>query len=220
MSADGSTKPNSTVYVIDDHATQLQMMRQLCGSVGLDVRTYETPGDFLDQLPWDASGCVVADLLMPKMSGLELHEELSRRGFRLPIIVLTGHADAATCRQAFHRGVFDFVEKSANTGELMIVIQRALRYNEQQQAGDEARLESVSRLERVSPREKEVMRLLADGRPLKEIAVELSISVQTASKHRGKLFDKLGVSNEVDLYKLLKQVEEDANRSPDPKTMA
>ncbi|MEM9645890.1 MAG: response regulator [Planctomycetota bacterium] len=203
---------DSTVYLIDDYPDDLLLLRTLCESIGLKVMTFASPTEFLQQADLSNKGCIVVDLMMPQMSGLEFHKEMVNRGSPLPIIVVTGHADAATCRSAFQSGVFDFVEKSFNPHDLVLVIQKALRVSEDTQAESQLRQESIAALERLSPRERDVMRLLSSGKTLKEIGVELNISVQTASKHRSKLFDKLKVGNEVDLLKLLLLVDPDHAR--------
>ena len=204
-------KDSSIVYLIDDYPDDLLLLRKLCESIGLKVRTFASPTEFLAQMDLSCGGCIVVDLMMPQMTGLELHEELIKRKCTIPIIVITGHADAATCRTAFQSGVFDFIEKSFNPHELVQVIQRALRHNENSEQVSRLREESKTSLDTISPRERDVMELLAAGKTLKEIGQELNISVQTASKHRGKLFEKLNVQNEVDLFKLLLTV--DPNRA-------
>lgn len=192
-----------TVYVIDDHPDELLLIRGCCESIGLRVKTYECPLLFLQEITPDSQGCVVADLLMPRMTGLQMHAELRQVGVDLPIIVVTGHADAGTCRTAFNSGVFDFVEKGFRPHDLMEVIQRALDKNRDDFAGRQQRDEFLAKLSSLSPRERDVMYLLSDGKTLKEVATAFEISVQTASKHRGNLFSKLNVANEVDLLKLL-----------------
>lgn len=194
---------DSLVYLIDDYPDDLLLLRRLCESINLKVQTFASPMDFLGKADLKVHGCIVVDLLMPQMSGLELHDEIRRRGSTLPIIVVTGHADAATCRSAFKSGVFDFVEKSFNPHELVQVIRRAVRESEKTERETQVRANSIASLDKLSPREGEVADLLSKGRTLKEIGQVLGISVQTASKHRGRLFEKLQVNNEVDLFKLL-----------------
>ncbi|WP_165701178.1 MULTISPECIES: response regulator transcription factor [Crateriforma] len=202
----------SVVYLIDDYPDDLLLLRKLCESIGLKVRTFASPTEFLQLADLGAKGCIVVDLMMPQMSGLELHRELASRGSSIPIIVVTAHADAATCREAFKSGVFDFIEKSFNPHELVQVIQKALRHSEDTEHVSRIREQSLINLDRISPREREVMELLAAGKTLKEIGQSLGISVQTASKHRGKLFEKLDVQNEVELFKLLLTVNPDRGR--------
>lgn len=195
------------VFLIDDDPNDVLIIRRVCESVGLAVRDFRSPQEFFEGLRPLDHGCVVADLLMPEMTGLQVHTELQRRNCDLPIIVVTGYADAKTCRQALRDGVFDFVEKSFNPHDLLVVIRAAIDHHAQQLKESRIRQEYLRQLEMLSPRESEVMHLLADGRSLKEIAAEFGISVQTASKHRSNLFEKLGVSNEVELLKLLIRID-------------
>ncbi|MCG8650739.1 MAG: response regulator [Pirellulales bacterium] len=191
------------VYLIDDQPEELLLTRHRCEANDLRVETYLSAASFLSEVGNDARGCVVADLLMPEMSGLQLNEELRRRGVQLPMVVLTGYPDTRSCRTAFKSGVFDFVAKSVHWQELIGVIQRALRKNEQESIRQRLRETFLTQLDKLSPREKEVMYLLADGKSLKEIAGMFEISVQTASKHRVRLFHKLDIHNEVTLLKML-----------------
>ena len=191
------------VYVIDDHPQELLLIRRLCESVNLEVQTFESPEDFLQQVDAKSAGCVVVDLLMPQMSGLDVQTRMLALGMTMPIIVVTGHADTGTCRTAFKKGVFDFIEKGFEPHDLLTSIQRALETNQQQREKDSRRGVAMAQLDALTHREVEVMRQLAQGHSLKEIANSGGISVQTASKHRCNIFRKLDVNNEVDLLKLL-----------------
>ena len=191
------------VYVIDDHPEELLLIRRLCESVNLQVDTFDSPEEFLQQVDSRSAGCVVVDLLMPQMSGLDVQERLLALGVKMPIIVVTGHADTGTCRTAFKKGVFDFLEKGFEPHDLLTSIQRALEANDQYRQQESQRDIAMEQLDSLTQREVEVMRQLAQGNSLKEIAGLSGISVQTASKHRCNIFRKLDVNNEVDLLKLL-----------------
>ncbi len=197
----------STVHIIDDDSNDIRLLHRLCQSVGLDVICFESPREFLDRFDPDQNGCVVTDLMMPEMTGLQLYSELRDRGSNIPIIVLTGHADAGTCRSALHDGVFDYVEKSINPHDLLVVIRDAIAHDSKQTEERSLQQRAQLRLQALSPREHEVAQVLARGWSLKEIGSHFNISVQTASKHRAKLFEKLGVANEVELFKLLLRVD-------------
>ena len=191
------------VYVIDDHPDELLLIRRLCESVNLHVDTFDSPEEFLLQVDSRSAGCVVVDLLMPQMSGLDVQERLLALGVKMPIIVVTGHADTGTCRTAFKKGVFDFLEKGFEPHDLLTSIQRALEANDQFRQQESRRDTAMEQLDSLTQREVEIMRQLAHGNSLKEIAGLSGISVQTASKHRCNIFRKLDVNNEVDLLKLL-----------------
>ncbi len=196
-----------TVYMIDDDPNDVVIIRRLCESVGLKVESFISPQEFLMQLRSVESGCIVADLMMPEMTGLQLHAELKDAQAEIPIIVITGHADARTCRTALQNGVFDFVEKSFNPHDLLVVIQSAIEENIKQSTERRIRETAMRQFDNLSKREDEVMKLLVTGLTLKSIAGELGISVQTASKHRIRLFEKLDVHNEVELVKLLMRID-------------
>lgn len=204
------------VYLIDDDPNDITIIRRLCESIGLVVRSYSSPRKFLTEVDATDHGCIVADLLMPEMTGLQLHSELQTAGSDLPIIVVTGHADAGTCRAALHNGVFDFVEKSFNPHDLLVVIRQAIEKDAKQTSERRVRRDFLARLQLLSPREREVMEVLSDGLSLKEIAAQFGISVQTTSKHRSNLFEKLGVNNEVELLKLLYRIDPPTQHSPEP----
>jgi FixJ family two-component response regulator len=193
--------------MIDDDPNDVVILRRLCESVGLKVESFISPQEFLMQLRSVESGCIVADLMMPEMTGLQLHAELKDAQAEIPIIVITGHADARTCRTALQNGVFDFVEKSFNPHDLLVVIQSAIEENIKQSTERRIRETAMRQFDNLSKREDEVMKLLVTGLTLKSIAGELGISVQTASKHRIRLFEKLDVHNEVELVKLLMRID-------------
>lgn len=183
------------------------IIQRLCESVGLKVESFLSPQEFLIQVGPSASGCIVADLMMPEMTGLQLHARLRNSKAASPIIVMTGHADAQTCRTAICNGVFGFVEKSFNPHDLLVVIQTAIEANAKMNSERNLRDLVMQQLDNLSKREDEVMKLLVTGLTLKAIAIALGISVQTASKHRIRLFDKLGVHNEVELVKLTMRID-------------
>ncbi len=220
MTVPPSDAASPVVYLIDDDPNDITIIRRLCESVGLVVRSYASPQKFLADIDATDHGCIVADLLMPEMTGLQLHRELQKAGSELPIVVVTGHADAGTCRAALQNGVFDFVEKSFNPHDLLIVIRNAIDKDAEQSNERRMRRAFLAQLQMLSPREREVMKVLADGLTLKEIAAQFGISVQTASKHRSNLFEKLGVNNEVELLKLLYRVDPPTHSLAGPLTSA
>lgn len=209
-----SNEPDSTVFLIDDHEVELDLMKRWCQRAGLSTEVFDEPNALLDRLDQDTIGCVVADLRMPQISGLELQAEMARRDIAMPVILVTGHGDAENCRAAFQQGVFDFIEKGFDSIQFIDSVERAIRINHRERFRYAIRRESRERLKAISPRENEVVMLLANGIPLKGIAQELKISVQTASKHRSSIFAKLQIDNEVDLYKMLLAAEVDIDQAP------
>jgi two-component system response regulator FixJ len=195
--------PEPTVFLVDDHEVELDLMQRWCQRAGWQTRIFGSPKELLEILDPQTIGCVVADLRMPEISGLELQAELARRELFIPVILVTGHGDAENCRTAFQQGVFDFIEKGFNSIQFVDSVERAIRKNQRERFRYQVRWDARKLLESISKREHEVVLLLANGTPLKGIAQELNISVQTASKHRSSIFSKLNIDNEVDLYKLL-----------------
>lgn len=200
------------VFLVDDHQIELDLMQRWCERGGYDTRTFDRPEELLLSVPGDAFGCVVADLKMPKLNGLELQNELRQRDILLPVILVTGHGDAENCRTAFQQGAFDFIEKGFDATHLLEVIGRAVHRNRRDRFHMRIRQHARRLLATVSPREQEVMRFLSSGMSLKAIAQELGISVQTVSKHRGSIFAKLRIDNEVDLYKTVLAAELDLDQ--------
>ncbi|TWT94963.1 response regulator transcription factor [Neorhodopirellula pilleata] len=198
-----------TVFLIDDHEVELDLMYRWCQRAGLNAEVFDDPNVLLSRLDHETVGCVVADLRMPQISGLELQAEIARRDLMMPVILVTGHGDAENCRAAFQQGVFDFIEKGFDSIQFIESVERAIRKNQRDRFRHSVRREAREILKTVSPRENEVIGLLASGMPLKGIAQVLNISVQTASKHRTSIFTKLEIDNEVDLYKMLLAAEVD-----------
>ncbi len=199
--------PAPLIYLVDDHQVELDLMERWCRQAGLRTRTFESPESLLETLNHDSYGCVVADLRMPRISGLELQAEMTRRELVIPVIMVTGHGDAEICRAAFRQGVFDFIEKGFDSLQFVDAIERAVRQNHRDRFRHQVRQQARELIEQISPRERDVMALLGEGMTLKHIAMELKISVQTASKHRGSIFSKLEIDNEVDLYKIIMAAE-------------
>ena len=137
------------------------------------------------------------------MSGLELQQELVRRGNAPPIIVVTGHADVPVCTTAFRAGAFDFIEKPANHQLLLGRIQRAIEQDAVDRRARGETPEYIARRNLLTPREREVLELIVSGQTLKQIAVTLDISVQTASKHRTRVLEKMQVATDVELARLV-----------------
>jgi two-component system response regulator FixJ len=208
------TGAESTVYLVDDQEVELDLMQRWCQLAGLSTEIFGEPNELLNRVDQETAGCVVADLRMPQISGLELQAEMARREISLPVVLVTGHGDAENCRAAFQQGVFDFIEKGFNSVRFIDAVERAIRKNQRDRFRHSIRRESRELLKMISPREHEVVSLLATGIPLKGIAQALKISVQTASKHRTSIFTKLRIDNEVDLYKILLAAEVSTNEVP------
>ena len=195
--------PDATVFVVDDDAGALRSMRWLLESDGLSVKTYSSAREFLAAYDRGCSGCLVLDLRMPEMGGLELQQELASRGAHPPIIFLSGHGDVPKCAVAMKAGAVDFLEKPADAEALLELVHQNIEKDRKRRAIQASRLEIATRVTRLTPREREVMELLYAGEPMKAIAAKLGISVQTVAKHRTRVLEKMEANGEAELARLL-----------------
>lgn len=190
-----------TVFLVDDDQSLREALTFLLESVNLRVESYASAADFLAVFDRRRPGCLVLDIRMPGMSGLSLQKQLVDLNIRIPVLIITGHGDVPVCIQAFQNGAFAFLEKPVNHQELLDEIHRAVAHDAKQRRHHDDHV--ARRVDSLSPREREVMDLIVAGKPMKQIAVELGISIQTCSKHRIRILDKLAVNNDVELVRLL-----------------
>jgi two-component system response regulator FixJ len=190
-----------TVYVVDDDEGVRESLRPLIESVGLRVETYASASAFLDDYQADTFGCLLLDVRMPGMSGLELQETLATRGISLPVLVITGYADVPTAVRAMKTGALDFIEKPFNKQDLLEKIQRAIARDQQVKEANEERASILARIESLTPREAEVMGRVVAGQANKVIAIELDISKKTVEAHRARVMEKMGVRAVAQLVK-------------------
>ncbi len=199
-SAIGSAVP--TVFVVDDNAAFRESVRWLTASVGLAVELYESADSFLDSIEPDRSGCLVADVRMPGISGLELQKIMRDKGIALPVIIMTAHGDIEMAVRAMKEGAFDFIQKPFNDQVFLDLVQQAI--GEGVKSAD-ARLQQATvraRLELLTPREREVMAMVAEGAINRTIAAKLGISEKTVESHRAKVMEKMEVKSLAELIKL------------------
>jgi two-component system response regulator FixJ len=192
-----------TVFLVDDDQSVRKALKWLIESIEINVETFASADQFLDAFDPECPGCLVVDVRMPGMSGLELQQQLVRRQCRLPVIVITGHGDVPMCVRAFEAGAFAFLEKPVNEQQLLDHIQKAIEEDSRMRQSGGASVELAPRLELLTEREREVMDLMLAGKALKQIASQLGISVPTCSKHRARVLDKTEVANDVELVRLL-----------------
>jgi len=182
------------VHVVDDDAAVRRALVRLLRSEGLEAVAYETAQAVLNAAPSLSSGCILLDLQMPGMDGLELLARLGELGIELPVIVVTGHGDVPTAVRAMKAGAVDFIEKPIDETQLFAAIDAAL--SEKKFAiRDRAVAGATERMAQLSPRERQVLEGIAVGRPSKLIAYDLGISVRTVEVHRAHMLDRLGVRN-------------------------
>ena len=179
-----------TVYVVDDDAGVRQLLERLIQSVGLPVETFASAQDFLRSYDPSKPGCLVLDIRMPGMSGLELQELLSDEQNPIPIIMITGHGEVSTAVRAMRCGAVDFLEKPFSNQDVIDRINWAYKQVEQR-CQDEARIESaVKRFSSLSPREREILDPLIEGKPVRIIAQDLGLSHKTVQAHRTRILSK------------------------------
>ena len=194
------------VFVVDDDAGAQRSLRYLIESDGLPVKCFSSAQEFLDAFDPDAPGCLVVDYRMPGMTGLDLHRQLRNQDATLPVIVITGHGDVATCARAFKAGVLDFLEKPVNDDRLLDRIRAALAADAATRAARRGHATLARLVATLTPREREVMDRLIAGKEMKEIAAEFATSFQTIAKHRAKVLEKLGVDNDVELARRMFEI--------------
>jgi two-component system, LuxR family, response regulator FixJ len=181
-----------TVHVVDDDAAVRRSLERLMESLGFRVVTYETSSAFLEAATNIAPGCVLLDLKMSGMDGLELQALLLERNSALPIVVMTGHGDVQSAVRAMKAGAIDFIEKPFSDDVLLNAIEVALA-NVGRADLDRQTAEASRRIAALTPREREVLTALVMGRPNKAIAFELGISIRTVEVHRARMMERLGV---------------------------
>ena len=191
------------VFVVDDDPAVRESLEVLLQSAGLVSRAYSNAQEFLDERPGDIIGCLIVDIRMPGLSGLELQEELNRRGSRLPLIILTGHGDVPAAVQALKAGAVDFLQKPFNPESLLDLVEKALNRHTRIRDAEARRAEIASRLDTLTPREREVMALIVHGNANKVVALDLGISERTVELHRSRVMKKMRARSLADLTRML-----------------
>lgn len=192
----------SSVFLIDDDPYILDVHAALLRSIGLNVHCFASPMTFLDTNVPLACGCILSDLRMPVMGGLQLHAELLARGIDTPIIFITGHADVETAVEAMRRGAFDYVEKPVHGQQLLDRVNAALEVSRQRHRERLERETREARLALLTGQERKIAQFVLQGMSSREIAEMASLSVRTVENHRSRVMDKLHVSSVVDLVRL------------------
>ena len=197
----GAMTMTATIHVVDDDAEVRESLRFLLEAEGLTVRTYDSGTTLLaTRLP--AAGCILTDFRMPDVDGLQLQAQLAGRGVRLPVIVMTGHADVPTAIGAMKAGAVDFLEKPFAEEQLLEAVERALDRNREVIEADANGAEAVRRIGLLTAREREVLTLLVAGNSNKEIAKALGTSPRTIDVHRARVLQKLEANSVADLVRI------------------
>ena len=191
-----------TVFIVDDDASVRDSLAMLLSTTGLHSRTYASCEEFLDNYTPQQKGCLILDMRLPQMSGLELQKRLMERDLVLPVIMVTAFGDVKTAVEAMKTRIFDFIEKPFEDTEIISSVRSALEYGEEARARHQRREEAVQHLQRLTGREHQVFDLLADGLSNKEIANRLEISPRTVEIHRARVMEKLEVRNLSELIRV------------------
>ncbi|MEX2494522.1 MAG: response regulator transcription factor [Woeseia sp.] len=197
----------ATVFIVDDDASIRHAMQLLLRSVGLSAETFASAGDFLDQYDGSRAGCLILDIRMPGLGGLELQERLLALGSCMPIIFITGHADVPMAVEAMQKGAFDFIQKPFRDQELLERISEAVNVDLRHRSRQESLSEIEARVSRLTSREREVMGLVVAGKPNKVIAFELGTSQRTVEIHRSRVMDKMEARSLAELVRVNLQFE-------------
>jgi two-component system response regulator FixJ len=184
-----------TVFVVDDDPAVRKSLEMLFGSVGLPVRVFGGAQEFLDQYSPAQPGCLVLDVRMSGMSGLELQRHLKEQGIHVPIVIITGHGDVPIAVRAMKDGAVEFLEKPFSKQLLLEHVHAALQRDTERRRESGRQAELQARLATLSERERQVMELVVSGKVSKQIAAELGISKKTVDVHRGRVMQKMQVES-------------------------
>jgi RNA polymerase sigma factor (sigma-70 family) len=204
------TLSKACVFVVDDDQAMRNSLKWLIESVGVRVESFGSADEFLARFEPGRPGCLVLDVRMPGMSGLELIEHLAARNTRVPTVIITGHGDVPMAVRAMKAGAIDFIEKPFNDEALLDAIRRALALEEQQRNEQYEHRELESRLAHLTPREREVMDMVTDGQSNKEIANTLGVSAKTIEAHRARVMEKMQAGSLAELVRMALAVGEGA----------
>lgn len=202
---DAATIDYGTVYVVDDDPSVLKATERLLRSAGLQAAAFDSPTAFLAHCTPRMAGCVLLDLKMPGIDGLELQQALIARGCMLPIIFLSGHGDIPTSVRAVKLGATDFLTKPADASTLLAVIDQALKQNLADRRAASAAASERSRYESLTPREREVLALVVQGMLNKQIAAHIGTVEKTVKVHRARVMHKMQVRSVADLVRMFER---------------
>lgn len=206
--------PVPTVIVIDDDDAVRSSLKLLLRSVKLPVTAYASAQEFLPKYCVDQPGCLIVDVRMPGMSGLELQQRLNLRGAMIPVIFITGHGDISMAVEAMRHGAFDFLPKPFRDQDLLDRVQKALEKDASNRQEIAQADRSRELFESLTPREREVLELVTSGKPNKVMAADLGVSQRTIEIHRAHVMEKMHANSLAQLVRMVLMLKEAASRSP------
>ena len=199
-------------FIVDDEAAVRESIALLLRSVGVSSRIFPDARTFLVEYRPEQPGCLVLDVRMPRMSGLELQGELNRRGWVVPVIFITGHGDVAMAVEAMHAGAFDFLQKPFKDDDLIRRVQKALEHDHKQREQLRGLAQLRQRHEALTPREREIADRLVAGEANKSIAIDLGLSERTVELHRAHVMEKMGARGLAQLVQMLMTLKRDQTK--------
>jgi FixJ family two-component response regulator len=199
----GDLVKDAVVYVVDDDDAVCRALARLVRSVGLSAETFRSARAFLEHAAPDRPACLILDMRLPGPSGLDLQEALSQAGRDIPIVFITGHGDVSSSVRAMKGGAVDFLQKPFNDQELLDCVQRALTRSRERRAERAQRNDVQSRLDTLTPREREVLLQVVTGKLNKQIAGDLGIAEKTIKVHRGRVMQKMRADSVADLVRMV-----------------
>lgn len=191
MGAADATIMEPTVFVVDDDREMRHSLRRLLRSMHLDVELYGSAREFMEQYRPERPGCIILDVRMPRMSGLDLQARLVEQGIRTPVIIVTGHGDVPTAVRAMKGGAFEFIEKPFDEQKLLDCVNRCIAQDREMRREAARHAEIRARMAQLTDREREVLELVVAGQINKVIATMLGISTKTVEAHRSKVMEKM-----------------------------
>jgi len=191
-----------TVFVVDDDPSVLKSLVRLLRSLGFDVETFASAELFLARKHYDGIGCIVLDVRMPGLSGMDLQEKLSQADYSMPIIFITGHGNIPMSVEAMKKGAVDFLTKPFDDEELLQAVKKAIEKDSKAKAERAEVHDALRRIKQLTPREHEILRYVITGMLNKQIALKLDIAEKTVKIHRGRIMEKLCVNSVADLVRL------------------
>jgi FixJ family two-component response regulator len=197
-----STEPAPAVFVVDDDASVREALEALFRSIGLQARTFGSAAEFLEDKRPDAPACLVLDVRLPGLSGLDFQKELAAAGITIPIIFMTGHGDIPMTVRAMKAGAFEFLAKPFRDQDMLDAVQQALERDRERRQRNSGLAKLKSDFDALTPREQEVMGLVTAGLMNKQIAGKIGVSQVTAKVHRGNLMRKMGARSLAELVRM------------------
>jgi len=190
------------IFVVDDDQAMRTSLKWLIESTGMQVRTFDSADAFLAAYYPGCAGCLLLDVRMPGMSGLELQNYMAREGYRLPVIIITGHGDVGMAVKAMKAGAADFIEKPFHDEDLLGSIRNALELDQRRRVTQTNRVEIAARLAELTPREHEIMGMVTEGKSNKEMAAALGVSTKTVEAHRARVMEKMRAESLAELVRM------------------